>query len=86
MSVISGVSTYRNNLSSNHQSLEREALKAENIIAEAINEHSWQIRSLADKIMKTNDNLVEINQIITSHNKLDSKSNFDQFLNLRLWR
>ena len=81
MSVISGVSTYRNNLSSNHQSLEREALKAENIITEAINEHSWQIRSLADKIMKTNDNLVEINHIITSHNKLDSKSNFDQFLN-----
>lgn len=81
MSVASGVSTYRNNLSSNHQSLEKEALKAENIITEAINEHSWQIRSLANKIMKTNDNLVEINQIITSHNKLDSKSNFDQFLN-----
>jgi signal transduction histidine kinase len=81
MSVTSGVSTYRNNLFSNHQSLEKEALMAENIITEAINEHSWQIRSLADKIMKTDDNLAKINQIITSHNKLDSKSNFDQFLN-----
>jgi signal transduction histidine kinase len=81
MSVTSGVSTYRNNLSSNHQSLEKEALRAENIITEAINEHSWQIRSLADKIMKTDNNLAKINQIITSHNKLDSKSNFDQFLN-----
>ncbi len=81
MSVTSGISTYRNNLSSNHQSLEKEALKAENIITEAINEHAWQIRSLADKIMKTNNNLAKINQIITSHNKLDSKSNFDQFLN-----
>ena len=81
MSVTSGISTYRNNLSSNHQSLEKEALKAENIITEAINEHAWQIRSLADKIMKTNNSLAKINQIITSHNKLDSKSNFDQFLN-----
>lgn len=81
MSVISGASAYKNNLTLSHRSLESEALMAENIVTEAINEHSWQMRSLADKIMKTDDNLEKINQIITNHNKLDSKSNFDQFLN-----
>jgi signal transduction histidine kinase len=80
MSTISGFSAYKNSLDSNHQILEREALKAENIITEAINEHAWQIRSLADKIMKTENDLTKINYVITGRNKLDSKSNFNQFL------
>jgi signal transduction histidine kinase len=50
-------------------------------IAEVINEHSWQIRSIADRIMKSGNSPDKIHKIITSSNKLDTESNFNQFLN-----
>lgn len=56
-------------------------VEAESIIAEIINEHNWQIRSIADKIMRSDYDLDTIEQIISNHNKFDPKSNFDQFLN-----
>ena len=81
MSAVSGIVAYRNNLSENQQSLQQKSIKAENIITEVINEHSWQIRLLADKIMKADNNLDKISQIIANYNKFDPKSNYDQFLN-----
>ena len=62
MSAVSGIVAYRNNLSENQQSLKQKSIQAENIISEVINEHSWQIRSLADKIMKA-ENLSKISKI-----------------------
>lgn len=81
MSVFMCLNTYNNNLSSKYDTLKQGALKSENIISEVINEHNWQIRSIADKIMKSDGNINSINQIISNHNKFDPKSNFDQFLN-----
>lgn len=81
MSVVMCINTYNNNLSSTNDVLKQEALKAENIISEVINEHNWQIRSIADKIMKSGGDLAIIDKIISNHNKFDLKSNFDQFLN-----
>ncbi len=81
MSAMLSVAAYRNNLTSEQQLLKQEALKAESIITEVINEHHWQLRSIADKIMKVGNNLDTINKIITDQNKFDSKSNFEQFLN-----
>ena len=81
MSAVSAINTYKSELATNKRFLKQESLKAENILSESINEHSWQMRYLADKIMKSSGNLEEINKIITSHNKFDLKSNFDQFSN-----
>ena len=80
-SIISGISAYKNNLFANQQSLKENSIKAEDIVDEIINEHEWQMHLLADKIMKVGSNLHKINQIITNYNKLDHRSNFDQFLN-----
>jgi signal transduction histidine kinase len=79
-SIASGISTYNSNLSSKNQSLKQETIIAENIVIDALNEHSWQMRLIADKIMKDGGSLEKINQIITNHNKFDITSNFDQFL------
>ena len=81
LSTILGVFTYKNNISSKHNLLEQNALKAEAVISEIINEHHWQIRSIADKIMKSDGSIQHINQIISEQNKFDTNSNFDQFLN-----
>ncbi len=81
LSTIFGIFTYKNVLSSKRNSLEQNALKAEAVISEIINEHHWQIRSIADKIMKSDGNIHHINQIISEQNKFDTNSNFDQFLN-----
>lgn len=49
MSIILGISTYKNDLATRQQRLEQQAIKAESI-TETISEHAWQIRSLANKI------------------------------------
>lgn len=79
ISATSAILVYKNNFAENRQILKQNSLKAENIISEAMNEHSWQIRLLADKIMKTDNSLNKINQIISNYNTLDLKSNFKQF-------
>ncbi len=81
LSTIFGIFTYKNALSSKRNSLEQNALKAEAVISEIINEHHWQIRSIADKIMKSGGDIHYINQVISEQNKFDTNSNFDQFLN-----
>lgn len=81
LSTILGVFTYKNNISSKRNSLEQNALRAESVISEIINEHHWQIRSIADKIMKSGGDINRIDQIISEQNKFDTNSNFDQFLN-----
>lgn len=87
LSTILGVFTYKNTVTSKYNALEQNALKAEAIISEIINEHHWQIRSIAEKIMKSNGDIKYINQIISEQNKFDTNSNFDQFLNQKdlLW-
>lgn len=81
MSVASGFSTYRDNLNLHKKSLQEDAVITESLITDVINEHSWQLRTLADKIMKSDGDLKRIDQIITSYNTLNVKSNFEQFLN-----
>ena len=87
MSTMLSVVAYRNNFVSEQQALKQEAFMAESIIAGVISEHRWQIRSIADKIMKVGSSLEMINKIISDQNKFDNKSNFDQFLNQKdlLW-
>ena len=81
MSFTLGITSYKSSQDSKNNSLKQDALKAENLISEIINEHNWQIRSVADKIMKSDGDVRKINQIISDYNKFDTNSNFDQFLN-----
>lgn len=81
ISITSIISIYKNSLKENKQFVKQRAIKAENAINDTINEHSWQIRSISNKIMKSNNDIKKISQIIIDYNKLDSKSNFEQFLN-----
>lgn len=81
MSAFFGVSSYKNNHTAKNNSLKQEALQAENLISEIISEHHWQMRSVAEKIMKSDGSSEKISKIISDHNKFDTNSNFDQFLN-----
>lgn len=78
--ISSGISiffTYKNNTDLTQTKLHKEAVRVENTILEEITEHSWYVRSLANKIKNKND-LANINQIISSQNKSSFNLNLNQ--------
>lgn len=78
--VSSGISaflTYKNNENLNNNKLQKEIVTVKNAIIAEITEHSWYVRSLANKI-KNDSNLEDISQIINFQNSSNFNFNFSQ--------
>lgn len=84
LSIASGVGEYKNEIQNDKQQIESIYLEIEKSLNTTLNEHSWQIRHFANKILKEDpDNLKEINRILRETNKLDTNSNLDQFFGVK---
>lgn len=77
---ISAFLSYKNNLGLYQKSLDKEVIRVENIVLGEITEHSWWVRSIANKIKNKSD-LKDINKIISYQNKFDFNLNNNQLLN-----
>jgi hypothetical protein len=78
--ISSGISiffTYKNNANNNQRKLQKEINIVQNTILEELTEHSWYVRSLANKI-KSKSDLTNINQIISYQNKSNVNFNLNQ--------